>query len=258
MAYISLALVAGLFGVYGYWRGASRFGLALVPLIFASLLAWLLGPVMYRVDSLRNLGLIWPGLMLVFAGLIGGYVVRALLRMKLKKKLHPADRVGGSLIGIVIGVIVVWLGCVVVTTVSAKGGGGSNAGSAADLARTLNKTAIRWIPGVGTGSDTLTDLMDIAAAGDDARRRAVEELGLDRLSHLPEMQAVVEDSVTQADIDKAAGGSVTALLRLQKDPRILRLLETQDVREFMRDQSIGEIADTIRRYQDEGAEDGSR
>jgi len=254
MAYVMLVLVAGLFGVYGYWRGASRFGLALVPLVLASLLLWLLGPSFYRIDALRNAGLIWPGFLLACAGVIGGYVLRAFLRTKLPKKPVRADRIGGSLIGVVIAVIVVWLGCVYVTALSAKDGIASADGSAAQLARTLNNTAIRWIPGIGSGSDAMTNLMDIATAGEDARRHAVESLGLDRLAELPEMQAVLEDAMTKADVDKAAGGSITALLRLQKDPRVLRLIESKDVSAILNRQSLEEIAETVRRFKNEEAD----
>ncbi len=258
MAYVALVFVAGLFGLYGYWRGASRFGLVLLPLLCASLLLWLLGPVFYRIDALRNAGLIWPGLLLAFVGASSGYVLRALLRMKLPKKPRRADRIGGSLIGIVIAVIVVWLGCVYVTALSARNEHGPTDSSAAQLARTLNNAAIRWIPGIGAGSDAMTNLMDIATAGEQARRRAVKELGLDRLAELPEVQAVLEDAMTKAEIDKAAAGSVTAMLRLQKDPRVLRLLETKDVTEVLNRQSLKEIAETVRRFKDEGAGDSGR
>jgi len=254
MAYVMLAAVAGLFGLYGYWRGASRFGLALVPLLFASLLLWLLGPSFYRIDALRNAGLIWPGMLLTLIGIIGGYVLRAFLRMKLPKKPGRADRVGGSLIGIVIAVIVVWLGCVYVTALSAKDGNAPADSSAAQLARTLNNTAIRWIPGIGTGSDAMTNLMDIATAGEDARRHAVESLGLGRLAELPETRAVMENAVTKADVDEAAGGSVTALLRLQKDPRVLKLLESKDVSEILNRQTLEEIAETVRRFKKESGD----
>jgi hypothetical protein len=249
-----LAVVAGLFGLYGYWRGASRFGLALVPLLLASLLLWLLGPSVYRIDALRNAGLIWPGLLLTFVGIIGGYVLRAFLRMKLPKKPVRADRLGGSLIGIVIAVIVVWLGCVSVTALSAKDGDAQTDSSAAQLARTLNNTAIRWIPGIGSGSEAMTNLMDIATASVDARRHAIESLGLDQLADLPEMQAVMENTVTKADVDEAAGGSVTALLRLQKDPRVLKLLESKDVSEILNRHSLEEIAETVRQFKKESGD----
>lgn len=258
MAYVALVFVAGLFGLYGYWRGAARFGLALLPLLCASLLLWLLGPAFYRIDALRNAGLIWPGLLLAFVGVMGGYVVRALVRMKLPKKPRRADRVGGSVIGLVIAVIVVWLGCVYVTALSARDEDAPTDSSAAQLARTLNNAAIRWIPGIGAGSDAMTNLMDIATAGEQARRRAVEQLGLDHLLELPEMQAVLDDAMTKAEIDKAAAGSVTALLRLQKDPRVLRLLETKDVTEVLNGQSLKEIAETVRRFKDQGVNDPGR
>lgn len=253
MAYVVLVLVAGLFGAYGCWRGASRFGLAVLPLMLASLLLWLLGPVVYRIDALRHAGLIWPGLILAFVGVVGGYVLRAFVRMKLPKKPQRADRIGGSLIGLVIGVMAVWLGCVYVTTLSAKEGAAATDGAAARLARTLNGAAIRWIPGIGSGSDAMMNLMDIATAGEEARRRAVEKLGLERLAELPEMQAVMEDAVTKADIDEAATGSIFALLRLQSDPRVLKLLETKDVREVLNRRSLEEMAETVRRFKAEGA-----
>ena len=75
MAYIIFFLVAVAFGGHGYWLGAKRFGLVLLPLLIASILLWLLGPWFYRIDALRNAGLVWPGLILSLTGLIGGGVL---------------------------------------------------------------------------------------------------------------------------------------------------------------------------------------
>jgi len=236
------------FGVYGYYRGALRLGLSLAPLLIAGALLWIFGAAVYRIDALRNAGLVWPGLILMLVGLAGGYAVWFIGRRKLPKEVHRNDRVCGSVLGVIISLVVVWLGCVYFVVLSASSGGGGNGGSTLWLARALTT--------VGAGSDTMMDMVEIASADENVRRQAVADLGLDSLVDLPEMQAVIDDGATQEDLQKAAQGSMTALWRLQKNPHILKLVETEEIIEVVDRHSLEGLAEVVRNAKQNDAGDG--
>ena len=246
MAIGVLLIVAAGLGVYGYFRGAARLLLALLPLGLASLLLWLFGPLFYRIDALRSVGLAWPTLMLVLTGLAAGYALQFGVRKKLPSKIHRADRVGGAVTGVSFALLIVWLGCVYVAVWSASRQGATSRGSAEKLARVLDATILRWIPAVGSGSTAMMELLEISTAEEQVRRQALQELGFDRLLDLPQMRAVQQNAETRKDIEAAAQGSILALWRLQKDPRILELVETEEVRAALAGHSLNEIAEAVR------------
>ena len=68
MIIVLFILTTAAMGAFGYYRGATRLCLTLFPMLFTSLLLWLLGPMCYRIDSLRNAGLFWPGMILIVIG----------------------------------------------------------------------------------------------------------------------------------------------------------------------------------------------
>lgn len=255
MAIGVLFIVAAAFGAYGCFRGAFRFLLALLPLILGSVLLWLLGPLLYRIDMLRNAGLMWPPAVLVILGVAVGYVLRFIGRKKLPKKIHLADRIGGSALGLLLSLIVVWLGCVYVTVWSSSQDGERDSGSTARLARALDSAVLRWIPVVGSGSRSMTGLMEISTADEEVRRRALKELGFDRLLDDPQMRAVLDDPETMQDIEAAAKGSIPALWRLQKSPQILQLVESESTREAIDSHSLEAIIEAVRRSKQDIAEE---
>lgn len=247
MAIGVLLIVAAAFGAYGYFRGGLRFLLALLPLILASFLLWLLGPLLYRIDVLRSVGLVWPPAVLVILGVVVGYVLQFVGKKKLPSKIHIADRIGGSVLGVLISLIVVWLGCVYVAVWSASRDSDTGSGSAARLARVLDSAVLRWVPIVGSGSRSMTGLMEISTADEEVRRRALQELGFDRLLDDPQMRAVLDDPEIRQDIEAAAKGSMAALWRLQKSPKILQLVESEEIREVIDRHSLDEIVEAVRR-----------
>ena len=119
MAIGVLLVVAAAVGTYGYYRGAIRFLLALLPLVLASLLLWLFGPLLYRIDVLRSVGLVWPAFTLIVIAAIAGYALQRVIRKKLASKIRRADRIGGAVTGVLLSLIIVWTGCVYVTALSA-------------------------------------------------------------------------------------------------------------------------------------------
>ena len=255
MAIGVLVIVAAALGAYGCYRGALRFLLALLPLIVASVLLWLLGPLLYRIDMLRNAGLMWPPALLVILGVVGGYVLRFIGRKKLPKRLHLADRIGGCALGCLLSLIVVWLGCVYVTVWSSSQDSERDSGSTARLARALDSAVLRWIPVVGSGSRSMTGLMEISTADEEVRRRALKDLDFDRLLDDPQVRAVLDDPETMQDIEAAGKGSIPALWRLQKSPKILQLVESERAREAINNRSLEAIVEAVRRSRQHVAEE---
>jgi len=254
MAVGVLLVVAAALGVYGYSRGALRLLLVLLPLILASFLLWLLGPLLYRIDVLRNVGLVWPAFTLVLFGVVGGYALRRVAAKKLPDSIHRTDRIGGVVIGVLLSLVVVWIGCVWVAAWSASRQSEKTDGSAVRLARVLDATFLGWIPVVGSGSAAMMGLMEISVADEEVRQRALEELDFRRLFDVPVVRAVVEDPRIRKEIEAAARGSIPALWRLQKDPKILGLFESNEVLEALDGHSLDEIVGAVRKSKASSAE----
>ena len=246
MAFVFLIVVAVGLGAYGWWRGGLRVGLGLAPLLFASILFWLFGPLFYRIDALRHAGLIWPALIVTLPGIVAGYGLRFLVRKKLPKKPVQSDRVAGAAVGVVLALAVVWLGCVGWVMLSVARGGGYPSGSAAWLARALNTAIVQWIPVVGTGSDAMMDMVEIASADEETRRHVLAQMELDDLRELPEMQTVLNDAATYEDVQQAGKGNLAALYRLQKNPLMQCLLETEEMARLLDRDTLAEIAEAVR------------
>lgn len=242
---IMFFLIVGFAGL-GFWRGGMRLGLTLAPLLIASILFWLFGGLFYRLDFLVNLGLMWPGTILFTIGLLAGYALRFYLRKKLPEERHTADRIVGAVAGVLIAVVLSWLGLVyfnVKAASDARQVSATNVG----IARALNGAVVRWIPGLGAGANSLTNAMDIAMADEEVRRRAVEDLDLVDLRDVPEVTALLEDNATAADIDAAAQGSITALFRLQKNPLVIALFESEQIQEVLKRLSLDDISEAVRK-----------
>jgi len=243
---ILFILAVGGLAALGWWRGGSRLGLALAPLLLCSVFLWLAGGIAYQIDMMRNLGLVWPALFLIIPGLIGGYLLRYWLRKKLPKDPPRTDRIIGAGVGVLLGVMITWLGLVYQTVIVASRQGTPSSFSMG-MARTLNNGVVRWIPGVGAGSTAVMDLVDIATAPDQVREQVVQDLNLDSLRDVPEMQAIIEDPDIRAEIESIQRGNILALWRLQKDQRILALFNNREVRDVLDRVSLDDIADAINR-----------
>lgn len=246
MAFVFLIVAAAGFGAYGWWRGGRRIGIALAPLLFGSILFWLFGPLCYRIDALRHAGLMWPALIVTLPGFIGGYVLYFLVRKKLPKQPVQWDRGVGAAAGVLLALALVWLGCVGWVMLSVSRGQGYPSGSAAWLARALNTAIVQWIPVMGTGSDAMMDMVEIASADEETRRQVLAQMELDDLRELPEMQAVLNDAATYEDVQQAGKGNLAALYRLQKNPLMQRLLETEEMGRLLDRDTLAEIAKAVR------------
>ena len=244
---IMFLLIVGFAGL-GFWRGGMRLGLALLPLLLASILFWLLGGLFYRLDFLVNLGLMWPGTILFTLGLLAGYTLRFYVDRKLPKERNTADRIVGSVVGVLIALVISWLGLVYFNVKAASDDRPVSATNVG-MARALNGAVVRWIPGIGAGADSLTNAMDIAMADEEVRRRAVEDLDLANLRDVPEVTALLEDDATAADIDAAAQGSITALFRLQKNPLVIALFDSEQIQEVLKRLSLDDISEAVRKVE---------
>ncbi len=245
MAYLALFLAIVAMGALGWWRGGVRMGLGLLPLLLASLLVWLLGGVVYGWSVRSHAGLLWPGLILLAIGLVVGYTVQFAVRRALKDKPVPTwDHIAGSVVGAIMAVVLVWVGSVYFAIKAASEH--RAAGSSEDVARMLNAGVVQWIPGLGAGSSALMSLKDIATASDAARERVAKDMGLDKLSETPAMQAVLRDEQTVGDVEALGGGDITALLRLQSNPLVIALFDSPDIKEILSRVSLTQIAEAVR------------
>jgi hypothetical protein len=256
LAVILFVILVGGGVALGWWRGGARLGLSLAPLLVCSVFLWLGGGIAYQVDMMRNLGLIWPALFLIIPGLIAGYALRYWLKKKLPVEPGQTDRIIGGAVGLLIGLVLTWLGLVYQTVWYAaheQQSSGFNQG----VARVLNNGVVRWIPGVGAGSNMVMDMMDIATAPREAQEKAVKELGLDKLRDVPELQAIADDPDLQAEIESIQRGNIAALWRLQKDERILALMEQKDFRDALERLSLDDIAEAVKRAEQEDQRSGT-
>lgn len=253
MAYLALFIAIVALGAVGWWRGGIRMGLGILPLLLASVLMWLLGGMVYGWTVRSHSGLLWPGLVLLASGLIVGYAVQFAVRRAIKNKPVPTwDHIAGSVVGVIMAVVLVWVGSVYFAIKAASEH--RAAGSSEDVARMLNAGVVQWIPGLGAGSSALMSLKDIATASDAVRERVARDMGLDKLSETPAMQAVLRDEQTIGDVEALGGGDITAVLRLQSNPLIIELFDSPDIKEILGRVSLAQIAEAVRRAQEEEAE----
>jgi len=243
--FLFIVAVGGL-GYLGWRRGGARLGLALAPVLICSIFLWIAGGIAYQIDMMRNLGLVWPALFLIIPGLVGGYLLRFWLRKKLPDTPGQRDRMIGTAVGVLMGLVVTWLG-LVYQTVWVASHDGQPSSFNMGVADVLNGGVIRWIPGIGSGSDAVMNMVDIATAPEDVQREAARDLGLDKLNDLPEMQAVVEDPEIQAQIESIKRGNVLAIWSLQKDPRVLDLIKSPKIHEILKDISLDDISEAVQR-----------
>lgn len=249
MAYIYLFLAMVVFGAYGYWRGGLRFGLGLLPLVIASLLLWLLGGIFYRLEFLSNLGLMWPGLILIILGLAIGYTTRFLVNKKIPKEKKQYDRIIGSVIGVLVAMVMTWLATVYVWLYATSRQQEVSL-TTSGLAKTLNKGVVQWIPGLSSSSETMMMFVEIASADENVQQLVIEDLELDQLYNLPELQDVINDAGIVDNIESLQTGNIIALLKLQKNPLIIKLIESDDVQEAISRLSLEEIVNAIQKAED--------
>jgi hypothetical protein len=249
MPYFFLVLAAGAFGAFGYWRGGLRLGLTLTPLILASLLLWLFGRLLYRFEVFTGGGLIWPALILLLVGVAGGYAIQFFARKKLPKQPPRADRIVGSVVGVFLAIVLVWLSCVYIAVRSASEGYAVETSSSARAAKTLNTGMVRWVPGLGGMGDMLTMLMELSAADDPTKQRAVEELRLHDLLDIEPMERFLNDASSIDDIEAATHGSLAAIWRLQKNPLLLDVARSPEMQEALKHLSLADVAEAVRRAQ---------
>lgn len=241
MTYLVLVFLACSMGAWGYWRGGLRVLYGLAPLIFASILIWLFSGLLYRAEFIVTAGLAWPLILPAVIGLMGGYVLQFFVRKKLPKEPHRADRIAGATLCVFISVIMVWMVSLLIA-LSGKSPDGTVAYSRTAPARFLNKAVVRWIPAVGTGSDSLMSVVEIASADEGVRRKAAENLKIDHLLNSDALIKMQNDAATYDDLVAASSGNLLALWRLQKNPLVYEFYKSEEVQDVMTRLTLADIA----------------
>ncbi|MCK4873160.1 MAG: hypothetical protein KAS72_10580 [Phycisphaerales bacterium] len=258
--FLPLVILLAVMGGVGYlgWRvGGVRLGVFLLPLILAGLGAMWIGPLLFHLGLHRVTGLVGPPAIGLVIGLAAGEALRWWVRKKLAKDKdrHVADRIGGAALGALLAIIIVWVGAVFVDVLGVRqrverGVVTATPTASHRLAHGLGSSVVSLLPSMGHYARDLNLLVELAATSDGAKQAVVDDLDLDRLRDLPEVQAIKNDARTRADLELAQQGSITALLRLQRNPLILDLIEADEVRCVVDEVTIEDLAEQARAYDD--------
>lgn len=92
----------------------------------------------------------------------------------------------------------------------------------------------------------MMDMTELATTNKSVRRQAIKSLGLDKLVDIPQIRAVVEDKQTQADIQAASKGDIYAIWRLQQNPLVMELFETEEITDMISGISFDDISMAVR------------
>ncbi len=257
MAYFIFLFILAGFTAFGWWQGGLRLLLWFTPLLLASILIWLFAGILYRIDFLVGFGLVWPAAIPLVLGFIGGGFIRHYGKKKLPEDKHQYDRIGGAIFGVFLAIVVTWLGAVFFW-MNAISNQNDASQATIGLARSLNGGVVRWIPGIGAGSSTMTEMIEIASASDEARERAVEKLGIADLMEHPDVRNVVDDPEIQATIESVGKLNIAALWRLQSDDRIIALFDVPEIQDAVKRISLSDINDAIEESEKEIQDEAER
>ena len=97
------------------------------------------------------------------------------------------------------------------------------------LVRTANRGFLRHLPVVAPMSDEVEALLFILNADVTLCDRLVHERGWEELQELPSLQAILDDPEIFADLDAVASGNLSALYRLQKNPKVIAFVEEEEI-----------------------------
>ncbi len=245
MTYLVLVIVACGMGAWGYWRGGLRVLVRMAPLLMASVLCWLFSGWLYRSEFITSSGLAWPFILPTVIGVAGGYVLQFFVRKKLPKNPHRVDRIAGATICTLMAVVMVWLGSLFFALRGSAAAGMLTADDTGP-ARMLNSAIVRWIPAVGTGSDSLMSVVEIASADETVRQKAVDNLKIDHLLGSETFLKMKDDAATYDDLVAASNGSLLALWRLQKNPLVYDFYKSSEMQDVLARLTLADIAQAVR------------
>ncbi|HEB61353.1 MAG TPA: hypothetical protein ENJ06_05960 [Phycisphaeraceae bacterium] len=246
----------------GWRRGGMRLGLLLVPLICMGLSVRWLGPLLFRLNVHHLLGLLGTGLTAAILGLVVGEVVYFLLRKRLPvgEERNQTDRYFGVAVGLLLSLLLAWTGSTIMQIRAAERylatGDLQTGAKRSAFAGAVQRGLVSWIPGVGGFTRDIDLLIEFTTASQEARRQALRKLELDRLSELPQLQAVADDDRTVRDIEAAQRGNIAAILRLQHNPLIIDLVETPQMRRALDRVTLRQLTEEVRKAEAAGGQEG--
>ncbi len=228
---------AALGAIHGFRVGGQR----LIARWGTVALSWAVGVaavcLSFRVGLFVPFGLLTP----VVAGILFATATAVILhraaRARSKREVPRtgrATRLAGALVGLVGGLAIASssrLGLVAIDGVSyvdptrsrqvARGGAGASLHA---LVRTANQGFLRHLPMVGSASDEIESLIFVLNADPAIQERLAEEKGWKQLTVLPSFRAIIEDSEVLDEIESVSEGSIAALYRLQRNPKVIAFL----------------------------------
>ncbi len=244
------------FGYLGYRLGGIRLALGLLPLVLAGFAVQWLGPLFFRLDLHRSLGLLGAIGAAIVIGLVLGEALRFLIKKKLlsrDKERHQADRIAGVVLGAVIALCTAWTGITLHRTLIARqqqttGSFAAERSGLDRLGSALGTGVAHLLPGAGTYARDVNLLVELAGAPPAAREQAVRDLDLDKLRDLPELKAIQADARTIRDVEAAQQGNFVAVLRLQQNRLIIDLIETEEMQRALKHVTLQRLLERVRHH----------
>ena len=248
------AVVIGAMSLLGARVGGRRIGSGVGGFVLAALLAAAVVSAGFRFGWHSPLGLLTPLLGGALAGMTGWVLfargLARVLRADPDAAIGKTDRRAGLAIGSVCGVLVAAVFWIVLTLAEGLWAGAQATAACAAcavegerepeargwahaLVRTANRGFVTHLPVLGPLGDEAEASIYVLNAPPELRRRVAEERDWESLTRLESYLALRDDPDVMRDMDALRDGQVFALLRLQKNPKIVRFLEEPEVQALL-------------------------
>ena len=117
------------------------------------------------------------------------------------------------------------------------------------LVKTANRGFVRHLPVIGELGDEVEATVFILNSSEDARRHIANSRDFQRLIELPSYKALSEDAEVARDMEAVREGSVMALYRLQRNPRVVAFIEEDEVKAMIAGLRPTALAKEIEKYE---------
>lgn len=232
---LTLLMIGTVAGI-GRFLGGRRLGRTIVLYGIAGTAAWFTAQAALDANWYEPLGLVTPVAASTVAAIVALITAGRIFRGgPTERPLAPVNRFFGGVLGTMIGgviAIAAWLLLpllVAAPSASARHRSNTAQTAIAAIANQTNRDFLHHVPLVGDVSREVLALVEILQADASDHRRIVERFDLESIRSIPAMQAALNSSAVQRDLQRLRRGSLLALFRLQQHPRIIAVAESEEV-----------------------------